>query len=232
MAALQVAVKTIKKNKKNKTSEKTPTDAHKLFCWSEVLLNTTLAYYEQWFHFNILPNPPYKPLFCVDAIKAGIIQHESLSPPPTHTARGQQSCFLRYRHTYPNIKHRANWLVITDLQSHMAAIAQLRNVLPLPEYPIAPCRNTTLLTRTEVKITVSRHSSDRVTLRGRILFSQGLGVFLTRSISAFFFHFIVTTFSDNISQCHHVWSNHCTLCPSHRSQHHICMLVGKKSLPL
>lgn len=40
--------------------------------------------------------------------------------------------------------------MITDLQSHMAAIAQLGDVLPFPEYPITPGWNATLLTTTEV----------------------------------------------------------------------------------
>lgn len=88
--------------------------------------------------------------------------------------------------------------MITDLQSHMAAIAQLRNVLPFPEYPITPCWNTTLLTKTEVKITASRHSSSGVTTQGRILLSPRLSVFLTwpgaSSLSKLYFPVSLTSY--------------------------------------
>lgn len=62
--------------------------------------------------------------------------------------------------------------MVADLQSHMAAVAQLSNVLPFPQYPITPSWNTALLTRTEMKITASRHSSGGITMQGRTLLCQ------------------------------------------------------------
>lgn len=48
--------------------------------------------------------------------------------------------------TYPNVKLRADRLVVTGLQGHVALVTQLSNVLPFPEDPVTPGRSTTLLT--------------------------------------------------------------------------------------
>lgn len=64
--------------------------------------------------------------------------------------------------------------MITDPQSHVAAIAPLSNVLPFPEDPVAPRWNTTLLTATEAEVPVSRYSLGAAALQGRTLLSQTL----------------------------------------------------------
>ena len=51
--------------------------------------------------------------------------------------------------TYPDVKHRADGLVVAGLQGHVALVAQLSDVLPLPEDPVTPGGSATLLAETQ-----------------------------------------------------------------------------------
>lgn len=60
----------------------------------------------------------------------------------------QQPCPPAPR-AHPDLEHGAHGLVVAELQGHVAAVAQLRDVPPFPEDPVAPRGNTTFLAKTE-----------------------------------------------------------------------------------
>ena len=51
--------------------------------------------------------------------------------------------------TYPDVKQRADGLVVAGPQRHVALVAQLSDVLPLPEDPVTPGGRTALLAETQ-----------------------------------------------------------------------------------
>lgn len=56
------------------------------------------------------------------------------------------------RRPYPNVEKRADWLVVTGLQVHMAAIVELVDVPTPPEDSVTPRWHTTLSTTRKTQV--------------------------------------------------------------------------------
>lgn len=62
--------------------------------------------------------------------------------------------------SYPDVEKRADWLVVTSLQVHVAAIAELIYVPAPPKDSVTPCWHTTLSTTRKHKLPQECNSSN------------------------------------------------------------------------
>ena len=54
--------------------------------------------------------------------------------------------------THPNLKQPTNWLMVTDFQCRMRSVHNLFDSFTLPQHPVTPCRDSTLLTENKICI--------------------------------------------------------------------------------